>query len=95
MAASAWRGYDPETMTWSEIVAEAPSSLETSTPKEEIVDEGLFSVALRKRQQGPNTSAVNRLSISAGVSVPPNTARSNPQLSQAAGSKKWRPAAMP
>lgn len=96
MAASAWRGYDPETMTWSEIVAEAPSSLEPSTPKEEIVDEGLFSlVALRKRQQRPNASVVNGLSISAGVSVPPNTARSNPQLSQAAGSKKWRPTAMP
>ncbi|KAH7973428.1 hypothetical protein HPB49_000907 [Dermacentor silvarum] len=95
MAASAWRGYDPETMTWSEIVAEAPSSLETSTPKE-IVDEGLFSlVALRKSQQRPNASAVNGLSISAGVSVPPNTARSNPQLSKAAGSKKWRPTAMP
>ncbi|KAH7932955.1 hypothetical protein HPB49_005276 [Dermacentor silvarum] len=96
MAASAWRGYDPETMKWSEIVAETPSSLETSTPKEEIVDEGLFSlVALRKRQQRPNASAVNGLSISAGVSVPPNTPRSNPQLSQAAGSKKWRPTAMP
>ncbi|KAH7965406.1 hypothetical protein HPB49_007374 [Dermacentor silvarum] len=79
-------------MAWSEIVAEAPSSLETSTPTEEIVDEGLFSlVALRKRQQRPNTSVVSGLSVSAGVSVPPNTARSNPQLSQAAGSKKWRP----
>ncbi|KAH7978853.1 hypothetical protein HPB49_007014 [Dermacentor silvarum] len=96
MVASAWCGYDPETMTWSEIAAEALSSLETSTPKEEIVDEGLFSlVALRKRQQRPNTSAVNGLSISAGVSVPPNTARTNPQLSPAAGSTKWRPTAMP
>ncbi|KAH7942486.1 hypothetical protein HPB49_024592 [Dermacentor silvarum] len=80
MAASAWRGYDTETMTWSEIVAEAPSSLETSTPKEEIVDEGLFSlVAFRKRQQPLNTSAVNGLSITL----------------VAAGSKKWRPTAMP
>nr|XP_050030126.1 uncharacterized protein LOC126526259 [Dermacentor andersoni] len=96
MAASAWRGYDPETMAQSEIVAEGPSSLETSTPTEEIVDEGLFPlVALRKRQQRSNTSAVNGRSMSSGTSVPTNPEKSNPQLSQAAGSKKWWPTAMP